>query len=97
MARKRKQMPEPTREQKLTELVNQVLTCDQITPMQMYNLILMGSQVYKPGMGIPQSHVWEAILQAFRQNGRCYMNPYQVAVMSGRAHPEESDYHSLNH
>jgi hypothetical protein len=95
MARKRKRMPELTREQKLTELVNYMLTCDSITPMQVYDLVLMGSQVYKPGMGIPQCHVWEAILQAFRQNGRCYMNPYQVAVLAGRARPEDADFESL--
>lgn len=95
MARKRNKTPELTREQKLTVMVDQILKSEHITPMQIYDLILMGHQVYKPGMGIPQAHVWESILQGFKQNGRMYLNPYTMAVLVGRDSPEDSDFDEL--
>lgn len=95
MARKRNRTPELTREQKLTVMVDEILKSEHITPMQVYDLMLMGYQVYRQGVGIPQSHVWEAILQGFSQNGREYLNPWKMALLSGRDTPESADFNSL--
>jgi hypothetical protein len=97
MARKRKtKVVEPTREQRVTQIVNDILSAEAITPVQLYDLLLMGHRVYKQGVGIPECAVLDAILKAFAQHDRHYMNPYVMAQLRGEQNgPAETDFETL--
>ena len=97
MPHKRKnKVVEPTREQRVTQIVNDILSADKITPGQLYDLLLMGHQVYKQGVGIPEQVVLDSILSAFVQHDRHYMNPYQLAQLRGVLVPTQTDWESLS-
>lgn len=92
MARKRKKQAELTREQRLTIKVDEILKSVHMTPAQAYDMIVLGYQVYKSGLGLPHQVVWDAILQGFEKNGMTYLNPYKSASLAGRHHPEDDDF-----
>ena len=98
MARKRKKVAEPTFSQKLTTTVDALLSAEHITPMQVYEIMLMGHRAYKQGVGVPESTVLEAIITAFKQHDRHYLNPYQFPTLRGEpwdSRPTESDFDTL--
>ena len=98
MARKRNKVAEPTTEQRLALLVDAMLSAEHITPMQIYEVMLMGHRVYRQGVGIPERVVLDAILSAFKQHHRHYMNPYQIAQLRGHSDlvgPTEMDWETL--
>lgn len=95
MARKRK-VKEPTLRERITQDVHKLLTCNVITPRQVYDLMLLGSRMYRQGVGIPEFHVVDAILEAFEKQNRHYLNPYQSAQLRDADAPELVDWESLD-
>lgn len=91
MAAKRSAKP-PTTEELLTKCVAEILDAERITPAQIYDLLLCGYRVYKQGMGLPPVAVWDAVLAPFRERGRPYLNPYQMAALADRREPEPDDF-----
>lgn len=94
--RKRRKAPEPTREQRLTQKVNQLLNGEPVSPQLVYDLLLLGYRCYKFGDGLPHSAVWQAILDGFATHDRHYLNPYQVASLRGKTEIDESDFAHLD-
>jgi len=95
--RNRLKVPEPTTEQSVTQKVSQLLSGETITPQLVYDLMLLGSRCYRSGMGLPQSMVWQALLDGFAAHDRHYLNPYQMATLRGRSEVESSDFEHLAH
>ena len=96
MPRKRKtKVAEPTREERVTQIVYDILSAEKITPGQLYDLLLMGHKVYKQGVGIPECAVLDAILKAFVQHGRIYMNPHTMARLRGLDYALDADFETL--
>lgn len=93
----RLKVPEPTTEQRVTQKVSQLLSGETITPQLVYDLMLLGSRCYRSGMGLPQSMVWQALLDGFAAHDRHYLNPYQMATLRGRSEVESSDFEHLAH
>ena len=94
--RKRKGERPPSTEELLTDRVCQLLAAETITPMQVYDLLLMGHRVYKKGLGLPHEAVWRGILTAFRDHERYYLSPGQMAMLHGREAPEPEDFAHLS-
>ena len=97
MGKRRKRQAErpPSTEELLTEQVSKLLAAKTITPMQVYELLLMGHKCYRSGMGLQGGTVWEGILDAFRDHERYYLSPGQMAVLHGRARPDPEDHEHL--
>jgi hypothetical protein len=85
----------PSTEELLTEKVNEFLGAGIITPMMVYDILLMGNRVYKSGVGLPHEVVWKGILDGFRDHDRHYLTPGQMAALHGRENPDESDFNDL--
>lgn len=94
--RKNKRPKEPTREERISTLVAKVLDSDRVTPAMIYDLMLHGHMAYKQGMGLSHNQVWEAILLPFRQRGRKYLSPYQMAALREHDEPELEDFDHLH-
>jgi hypothetical protein len=85
----------PSTEELLTEKVSQFLGAQNITPMMVYDLLLMGHRCYRQGLGLPHETVWKSILDGFRDHDRYYLTPGQNAALHGRDQPTEGDYAEL--
>lgn len=84
MGRRRKPKPLVLSRTELVELqVDQLLKAETITPKMVFDLLTLGSQLYKSGLGIPAYHVWEAVISGFKQNGREYLTPAQMSTLLG--------------
>ena len=64
--RKNRAARPPSTEERLLEEVSKLLGAETITPMMVYDLLLMGHRIYKQGFGLPHEVVWKSILDAFR-------------------------------
>jgi hypothetical protein len=98
MGRRRKNRASrpPSTEELLTERVSQLLGAGSITPMMVYDILLMGHRVYKQGVGLPHEAVWKSILDAFRDHDRHYLTPGQTATLYGKKELEIKDMEYLN-
>jgi hypothetical protein len=56
----------------------------------------MGHRVYKQGMGLPHEAVWKSILDAFRDQGRYYLSPGQLAQLRDEPNPTDDDWATLS-
>lgn len=79
----------------MTEHVTKLLGASNITPMMVYDILLMGHRCYKSGMGLPHEAVWRAILNGFRDHERYYLTPGQMALLHGREEPATQDFEQL--
>ena len=97
MARRRKNRaaPPPSIEELLTEKVTQLLGAGTITPMMVYEILLMGHRAYKQGVRLPHEVVWRSILNGFGDHDRHYLTPGQMAALHGREIPIEEDFVDL--
>jgi len=93
--RKNKKVREPTVEEQIRARVGDLLVTDNITPMLVYNLLLIGHRIYKQGIGIPTEHVWRSITGAFADNGRHYLTPGQIAALWDKEVLDDSDFDQL--
>lgn len=93
--RKNRKVEPPSREERLTEQVSHLLGAKTITPMMVYEILLMGYLCYKPGLGLPHEVVWRSIVDGFKKHDRHYFTPGQMALLHGRDEPSEEDFESL--
>ena len=84
-----------TREEKIVQQTTRMLTASTITPAMVFDMLTLGSEVYRSGLGLPWEHVIEHVLKAFRQQGREYLHPCQMAALKNRHDCEEDDWHHL--
>lgn len=98
MGRKRRnrEARPPSTEEQLTEKVTQLLGTETITPMMVYDLLLMGYKCYRSGMGVSQEVIWKSILNGFKDHERYYLTPGQHAALHGREQLEDEDYAELS-
>lgn len=94
---KRRKNPPPSTKELLYQQVTGLLVEPTVTPMQVYNLLVMGHRVYKQGMGLPlREAVWKSILDAFRDQGRYYLSPGQLAQLRDEPNPTDDDWATLS-
>lgn len=79
----------------MSKQVAEILDAELITPAMIYELLLSGNRVYRQGVGLPQSAVWDAVLKPFRKRDRHYLNPFQIAALREREYPMYDDYDHL--
>jgi hypothetical protein len=75
--------------------VSKLLGAETITPMMVYDILLMGHRVYRHGFGLPHDVVWKSIVNGFRDHNRHYLTPGQMAALHGRDNPEDPDFAEL--
>lgn len=93
--RKNRAARPPSTEELVAEKVTQLLGAETITPMMVYDLLLMGHRCYRQGVGLPHEMVWKSILDGFRDHNRYYFTPGQMALLHGREEPNQEDFESL--
>jgi hypothetical protein len=94
--RKNRAVRPSSTEELLTEHVSKLLGAGSITPMMVYDLLLMGHRVYRQGFGLPHEIVWKSILDAFMDHDRYYLTPGQIAILHGRTKPATEDMAELS-
>jgi hypothetical protein len=85
----------PSTQQLLTERVGQLLAAQEITPMMVFDMLLMGHRVYSWNGNMTTEGVWKSILDAFRDHERYYLTPEQMANLNGREKPLPQDHEHL--
>lgn len=83
MARKHKTFRPMSREEQLRHQVYSILSAPVITPRMISDLLILGSRIYRQGVGLDPDTVWTSILEGFADHGRYYLSPDQQAVMQG--------------
>ena len=96
MSRRRKRARPPTVEEQIRARVSDLLTVSNITPMLVYDLLLLGHRMYRSGMGIPTEQVWRAIAGAFADCDRYYLTPGQTAQLFDQELLKPKDLEYLN-
>ena len=83
-----------TVEEEIRSKITELLNTETITPMLVYEVLLVGHRMFKQGVGIPVDHVWTSILSAFADGDRHYPTPGQTSVLFGKEmlEPEDLDY-----
>jgi hypothetical protein len=79
----------------LNTLVNQLLTAQTITPMQVIKLLNWARINARYGR-LKQEHMVQAVLQSFEDQGRSYLSPWQMALLCGRDDVTDADFDHLN-
>ena len=82
MARRQK-VPEIPMQDQVRYRVNELLTATTITPWMVYQLLLTGHRMYRYH-DISESQAWEAIIEAFSDQGRQYLTPDQISALRGK-------------
>jgi len=94
--RKNRATRPPSTEELLTEQISKLLGADTITPMTVYDLLLVGHRVHRHGTDLPHEVVWKSIVDAFGDHDRYYLTLGQTATLRGWPNSEAKDLVELS-